>query len=90
MLRQGGDLESLRKDRLFLVGPVAERAPAHVDAVRLQRREQRVRPDATLARRLWSTGGALPDGVDEVLQSFISGQGPDRALRSIAIVLEPP
>ena len=43
MLRQGGNLESLRKDRrlvLDVVGPVAERPrPAHVDAVRLQSRQ---------------------------------------------------
>ena len=76
MLRQGGNLESLGEGRLLVndgvIRPVAQRAPAHVDAVRLQRREQRVRPDAALARRLWSTRGALPDGVDEVLQSFTS------------------
>ena len=76
MLRQGGNLESLGKDRLLrnnVVGPVAERAPADVDAVRLQRREERVRPDAALARRLRLYGAPrLLDGVDEVLQSFTS------------------
>ena len=94
MLRQGGNLESLGKDRLLsnnVVGPVAQRPrPAHVDAVRLQRREQRVRPDAALARRLWSTRGALPDGVDEVLQSFTSSQRADRPLRAVAIRRQPP
>ena len=92
MLRQGGNLESLGKDRLLrnnVVGPVAERAPAHVDAVRLQRREQRIGPDATLARRLWSTRGALPDGVDEVLQSFTSSQRADRAIRAVRIDGQP-
>ena len=76
MLRQGGNLESLGKDRLLsnnVVGPVAQRPrPPHVDAVRGERGEQRIGPNATLARRLRSTRGALPDGVDEVLQSFTS------------------
>ena len=95
MLRQGGNLESLRQDRLLVldgVRPVAQRPrPAHVDAVRLQRREQRIGPDAALARRLrLYRAPRFLDGVDEVLQSFTSGQGPDRALRAIAIVLEPP
>ena len=95
MLRQGGNLESLRKDRLLVldgVRPVAQRPrPPHVDAVRLQRREERVRPDAALARRLRrNTRGALPDGVDEVLQSFTSSQRADRPLRAVAVMLEPP
>ena len=94
MLRQGGNLESLRKDRLLVldgVRPVAERAPAHVDAVRLQRREQRIGPDAALARRLRrNTRGALPDGVDEVLQSFTSSQRADRPLRAVVIRRQPP
>ena len=77
MLRQGGNLESLGEDRLLhhiLVGPVAERPrPPHVDAVRLQRREQRIGPDAALARRLRLYGAPrFLDGVDEVLQSFTS------------------
>ena len=95
MLRQGGNLESLRKDRRLVldgVRPVAQRPrPAHVDAVRLQRREQRIGPDAALARRLRrNTRGALPDGVDEVLQSFTSSQRADRPLRAVAVMLEPP
>ena len=76
MLRQGGNLESLRKDRRLVldgVRPVAERAPADVDAVRLQRREQRIGPDAALARRLrLYRAPRLLDGVHKVLQSVTS------------------
>ena len=44
---------------------------ADVDAVRGERIEQRIGPNVALARRLRrNTRGALPDGVDEVLQSF--------------------
>ena len=93
MLRQGGNLESLGEDRLLrnnVVGPVAERAPADVDAVRLQRREQRIGPHAALARRLRLYGAPrFLDGVDEVLQSFASSQRPDRTLRAIVIRRQP-
>ena len=64
------------KDRLLsnnVVGPVAQRAPAHVDAVRGERGEQGIGPDAALARRLrLYRAPRLLDGVDEVLQSFTS------------------
>ena len=94
MLRQGGNLESLRKDRRLVldgVRPVAERAPADVDAVRLQRREQRIGPDAALARRLrLYRAPRFLDGVDEVLQSFTSSQRPHRPLRAVAIRRQPP
>ena len=68
----------MREQRLLsnnVVGPVTERAaaPAHVDAVCLQRREQRIGPDAALARRLRLHGAPrFLDGVDEVLQPFTS------------------